>query len=754
MVAAVNPTRRQVPFFPAASSSQLRFATFLLCALFVPLIPALAAAPSSSTTADAYIVTLHPGADSGKVAKEFKLKPRHIYRHALNGFAVSLDAKVVKKLKNDKRVLAVERDGKVELCSQTIPTGIQRMGLTNFPVARINGLDDRINVDVAVLDGGIQTNHPDLNVVQAVGFADPGLNGDDWHGHGTAMAGIIGALDNDFGVVGVAPGVRLWSVQVITPIQAHWANVLAGLDYIATNANEIEVVNVSIGGGAERIPYVACRQAFSNVVNLGVVIVAGAGNNAVDIFGFDEIPGTEDDELPAALPEVMTVSAMNPTNDTVWQGSNFAFVPKSPSYVNSLGQGLDVTAPGVNTLSTHLGGGYASGSGTSDATAHVTGLVALYIAANGRAHSAQDVYRIRQAIVDSAQPQSQWRVTDSDEDGNPEPLAVASSIWLPQPILGPKATVNGFELGFTTVPRHVYTLQFTSSLSASNGWTSLGSTNGTGALATLIDPAVEATRFYRLLRTPFVPLPATNTYEWNFAAGNLSAALGNGVLEYADATTSNLTTFAVTDGTNVPHIGIQPASYMAVPQMPGSESGYRVSLPASGPNGGGLYLNQYTIIQDVLLPSPRDWTALFNTDPNNGNTAEFYVDANGQLTLPHQYPAWEHRGFIPTDTWARFAFVADLRAYCCGGPGSIRFFVDGTQIYDSDHTEAFRDGPFSISLKGLKPGDLRLFNDGTNPGYTHPLLVSAWAFVDRAMTTNEIAALGGPKASGIFTEGP
>src|SRR5450756_2078993 len=99
-------------------------------------------------------------------------------RCALNGFAAPMDSASFEKLKQDTRVLAVEADGEIVPCAQTVPTGILRLGLTNFPVAHINGQDHRINVDVAVMDTGIQTNHPDLNVVQAVDCTGSGLNGD------------------------------------------------------------------------------------------------------------------------------------------------------------------------------------------------------------------------------------------------------------------------------------------------------------------------------------------------------------------------------------------------------------------------------------------------------------------------------------------------------------------------------------------------------------------------------------------------
>ena len=446
-----------------------------------------------------YIVTLRPGveADGENVAKEMKLKTKCTYRHALRGFAAPLDDRQVKKLRKDKRVLAVERDGRVQLCEQTIPTGVARMGVTNFPLARINGLDERIDVDVAVLDTGIQTNHPDLNVYRVVSFTDS--DGNDQNGHGTQIGGIVGALDNDFGVVGVAPGVRLWAVQHYA-FPGEWEGTLAGLDYIAQHADEIEIVNCSFVNRA-RAPYEAIRQAFSNVVSLGVVVIAAVGNNGVNIAGGDGVYGTFDDILPAALSEIMAVSSMDPITDSVAWNSNFSWSNKVPSYVNSPGAGIDVGAPGVNILTTDLGSSYGTHSGTSFAAPHICGLVALYIAANGRAHNAQEVYQIRQRLVDFGQPQSQWAVTNSDPDLHPEPLAVTSEAWIAQPrILSQSITPPDFQFSFTTVPGYLYTPQFTDSLSASNQWIDLIATNGTGTNIIVSDPVLNAIRYYRVKR--------------------------------------------------------------------------------------------------------------------------------------------------------------------------------------------------------------------------------------------------------------
>jgi subtilisin family serine protease len=478
-------------------------------------------------TVPANIIALRADADPEAVARDYGLTPVNVYRYALKGFSATVPPEQMDALEQDSRVVSVGANDKFYPCAQTITSGVIRMGITNFPLAHINGVDERISVDVAVLDTGIQTNHPDLNVVHAVGFADPGLNGDDWDGHGTHVAGIIGALDNNIGVVGVAPGVRLWSVQVLGPTQSATANVLAGLDYIAQHADEIEMVNASLA--ANGTSYEIVHQAVSNLVSMGIVFVAGAGNNGQDILGPSRTQGSANNTIPAAFPEVATISAMesnplwlnddgtlytypdgsyaqNPYFDQIWHSSNVSFTNKTPRLVNSPGAGIDLAEPGVKITSTYLTNGYATLTGTSMACAHASGLVALYIAANGRAHSAQDVYRIRQALVDSAQPQSAWGNPSGsgDYDGNPEPLGVASLSWIPAMRFSGEAMKAGeFQMNFSTLPGYTHTVQYRTSVNGTNAWSTLTSTNGTGSPVTVVDGAATANaRIYRLATQP------------------------------------------------------------------------------------------------------------------------------------------------------------------------------------------------------------------------------------------------------------
>ena len=244
--------------------------------------------------------------------------------------------------------------------------------------------------------------------------------------------------------------------------------------------------------------------------------------------------------------------------------------------------------------------------------------------------------------------------------------------------------------------------------------------------------------------TAEAPLPLV--YEWNFALGDLSPALGNGVLAFADAATPGLTQFGTTDGSAVPHINGQPAKYMFAPQMPALANGYHVTLTDSSPNSGGAYINQFTIIQDILIPAPLNWTALFNTNPQNANDADFYVNNLGAVGIGAL--GYSANGVIAANTWYRIAFVADL------SPGIVSYYVNGTRVFRRTGSSQI-DGRFSLYSAQDGGPDLLLFNEGdTSANYTHPLYLSAWAFLDRTMSDAEIAALGGPKASGILPGPP
>jgi len=394
--------------------------------------------------ADNYIVVLNRGERGAEVQKSFGLKAKQEYRHAINGFSAYIPKGRLEALKKDKRVSYVEEDVTVYALAQAVPSGVRRIKANQSNVALIDGVDNRVNADVAIIDTGVDFTHPDLNVYQHVSFAVDSTDGMDGHGHGTHVAGTVAALDNNIGVVGVAPGARIWAVKALDNSGAGALSIIIkAVDYVTEHADEIEVANMSLGGQGSSG---SLRQAIATSVGKGVVYVVAAGNSFFEVYGGDSQLGTSDDFFPAAYPEVMTVSAIVDTDgqsggagvstsygedDTLAKYSNWSNVVDVSNPVVSPGASIDIAAPGTIIYSTYKNGAYATMSGTSMASPHVAGAVALYISENGRASDATGVYRIRQSIIDLAEPQSAWGVnktTPLSNDQKPEGLIDAGNL--------------------------------------------------------------------------------------------------------------------------------------------------------------------------------------------------------------------------------------------------------------------------------------------------------------------------------------
>src|SRR4029079_10679282 len=122
--------------------------------------------------------------------------------------------------------------------SQVMPAGIHRTIIK--PVA--NSTD----VDIAVLDTGVSLAHPDLNVYRNTTFINGTINGDDDNSHGSIVAGIAAAKDNDLGIAGTAPGARVWAIKVCSYLgECKISTQMKGLEYAIKHANEIDVINLS-----------------------------------------------------------------------------------------------------------------------------------------------------------------------------------------------------------------------------------------------------------------------------------------------------------------------------------------------------------------------------------------------------------------------------------------------------------------------------------------------------------------------------
>ena len=337
----------------------------------------LALGATASAQADPrYIVVFHEGVDVDEASAE--LGKRHgapvetVYKLALRGFAGPLGAKAARAIAEDPRVKSVEADGVASIDAQQIPSGVTRIGGLLSSTAAIDGKDTRVDVDIAVIDTGVLPTHPDLNVVVNVGLKRgvfvAGAGKDD-NGHGTHVAGTAAALDNATGVVGVAPGARIWAVKVLGRNgSGSYADIIAGIDYVTAHAKDIEVANMSLGGPVST----ALNLAVANSVASGVTYAVAAGNSAKDAKDFS----------PASEPSAITVAALDESTNKLASFSNFGAL-------------VDVIAPGVNVNSTYItvkgSATYATLSGTSMASPHVAGAAALYRATHPTAAPADVV---------------------------------------------------------------------------------------------------------------------------------------------------------------------------------------------------------------------------------------------------------------------------------------------------------------------------------------------------------------------------
>lgn len=429
---------------------------------FVVAIATLLAFTSVSTAAPVLgttraIVVLSDAAGSparaaNALGRQYGFTPDLVYSHALKGFAAEVPSGRLAALRVDPRVAYVELDQVARIFDQTVPTGIQRIFAPGNGQIDIDGSDDfRVDVDVAVIDTGIDLDHPDLNVVASTNCSGGspfkqscGSGGDDDNNHGTHVAGTIGAIDNGIGVVGVAPGARLWAVKVLRSDGSGYISwIVAGIEYVTANADKIEVANMSLGCECSSS---AMDTAITNSVKAGVVYAVAAGNNDRDATTFS----------PANHPDVITVSALADFNGQPGAGAApTCRTDEDDTLANfsNWGSTIEIAAPGVCILST-VPGGYATYSGTSMASPHVAGAAAL-LASKSKPTNAAGVYALRDTLINNGN--LNW--TDDSGDGIKEPLLDVSNTIVFNPTLVAGSGGGG---GGNTAPTASNTLAATS----------------------------------------------------------------------------------------------------------------------------------------------------------------------------------------------------------------------------------------------------------------------------------------------------
>jgi subtilisin len=380
------------------------------------------------------------------VAQELGLEPRYTYGTALIGFAGSVPEARLNALRSHPLVLSVEFDRIMSLpdvvmeannmstladpaTTQVVPWGIGRVGVHEAP-HRGQG------VHVYVLDTGIDPSHPDIGPL-GEGFnvfnteckgnpknCLPPQPPDDDRGHGTHVAGTIGARSNGIGVVGVAPEVTLHAVKVLdSQGQGSWSGIIKGVDWVTShNTDRPRVANMSLGGVGSRVGECtstgpsstadALHAALCNARNAGVVVIAAAGNSGSDASGF----------IPAAFFDaVITVSATgctsrgygteercDPGTEHFPEFSNWG-TKSDGAWASEGSLPVLIGAPGRWILSTLPGSRYAYYGGTSMASPHVAGAAAIILGQSpGLRPTSEAFSTVRTRLLGNAECSQTW----------------------------------------------------------------------------------------------------------------------------------------------------------------------------------------------------------------------------------------------------------------------------------------------------------------------------------------------------------
>jgi subtilisin len=390
-----------------------------------------------------------------RIARGLGVAARFSYGSAVFGFAARIPEGRLQALENDPRVLYVDLDAPVAIpvprttaprwCTpdSTHPACVDDGGdsggaeVTPWGVDRIDAdlnTGTGAGVHVYVIDTGIDADHPDLQAHLGNGYAVTPCKGggckaswDDDHSHGTHVAGTIGAIDNEIDVIGVAPEVTLHAVKVLNKNGSGTrAGVIAGVDWVAQQValdGAPAVANMSLGGSGSKSGSCdesgftgsdAYHEAICNAAHAGVVFAVAAGNEGADA----------EFAVPAAFDDaVITVTATSEADDwpswSNWGNGNATDPNPAP---------VALAAPGVNVLSTGMGGGTATKSGTSMAAPHVAGALALYLDSYAADADYAAFTSARDVLLPAAEPTSGGTFANSSGHPHAEDFVDASGL--------------------------------------------------------------------------------------------------------------------------------------------------------------------------------------------------------------------------------------------------------------------------------------------------------------------------------------
>lgn len=353
---------------------------------------------------------------AGEMADRYGAEIQYTYNYAIKGFAARMSEADARSLALDSRVRFVEQDGLVfAFDEQTNATwGLDRVDQRDLPLNKTYVYDQTgAGVNAYIIDTGIRITHRDFEGRAQSGFSsiDDGRGSDDCNGHGTHVAGTVGSA-----TYGIAKGVTLHAVRVLSCSgRGSISGVVKGIDWVTANHIKPAVANMSLGGG----PSSTLDIAVKNSIAAGVNYAIAAGNSDADACNTS----------PARVRDAITVAASTSADARA-------------SFSNK-GSCVQVFAPGLNITSTWIGSDTATNtiSGTSMASPHVAGVVALFLETNPDAGTG--------TVMDSVtRLGTQDRL--SDVQGSPNTLLhsrIAGAVDQP-PVAAFNVVCNGFTCSF------------------------------------------------------------------------------------------------------------------------------------------------------------------------------------------------------------------------------------------------------------------------------------------------------------------
>jgi len=352
---------------------------YFICLLFLFLV-LIPFKVSGEQLTERVIIFFHNEIDYSLLENK-EIEVHHLFED-LNAASVTIPVEWKDHLLQRSNIQFIESDPEVKTTSQEMSWGYRILGLEMFNQSGYTGK----GVKIGILDTGIRTDHPDLRIAGGVTFVQGTTSYDDDNGHGSHVAGIVAAQDNDIGAVGVAPDAEIYAVKVLDQKgEGNQSDVVKGIEWAMEQG--LDIINLSI---TSQNGSFLLEEALKKAESQGIITVAASGNYPTALYRNLNVL------YPARYPSVLAVGSV------MWDKNQF-----TRSLFSYFGQDLDFVAPGEEIFSTYNGTGeeeYGISTGTSMASPFVAGMAALYMEAYPNLSSKQITIHMRKSAEDLGVP--------------------------------------------------------------------------------------------------------------------------------------------------------------------------------------------------------------------------------------------------------------------------------------------------------------------------------------------------------------